>query len=357
MPAKSKKTASKSDRPTAAEFKRNVLKLDREILALIKKRSDEFRGYGKDGCQALNLSSLLAKYKGDVAEESVKAIFREIQSSCQALIQEDRAAYLGPEFSYSHLAAIEHLGQSCELIPASTIAAVFDAVVNNDVEFGIVPIENSTDGRIVDTLETFVSQSVKICGEIPIRIHHYLLGKCRRSEITEIQSKPQAISQCRGWLAKNVPNAKIVAASSTTAAAKNAATMKGVAAIASRQAGINYELKEIAAEIEDNKENTTRFAVIGKEVADRTGNDKTSLMFELNHEPGALADAMTIFKRNRLNLTWIESIPKKGSKNEYIFFVELEGHQSDLRVRRALESLEKKVKLCRVLGSYPRSRL
>jgi chorismate mutase/prephenate dehydratase len=195
---------------------------------------------------------------------------------------------------------------------------------------------------------------VKIRGEIPIRIHHYLLGNGRRSEIVEVQSKPQAISQCRGWLAKNLPNAKVTAASSTTAAAQNAVSQKGVAAIASRQAGVNYGLNVLAAEIEDNKENTTRFAVIGREIAARTGNDKTSLMFELQHEPGALADAMTIFKRNRLNLTWIESIPKKGSQNEYIFFVELEGHQTDLRVRRALESLEKKVRVSRVLGSYPR---
>jgi len=195
---------------------------------------------------------------------------------------------------------------------------------------------------------------VKICGEVPMPIHHNLLAKCSQAKVTEVHSKPQALSQCREWIAKNLPQARIVPTPSTTAAAQLAETQDGVAAIASEQAGVEYGLDVLAAAIEDNKQNVTRFAVIGREPAPRTGDDKTSFMFELRHEPGALADTMAIFKRNRLNLTWIESFPKQGSPNEYIFFVELLGHQSDLRVRRAFDSMQKKTVKLETLGSYPR---
>ena len=286
--------------------------------------------------------------------ETRAAIFRELANALQNTVARTRTkvAFLGPLHSYSHLATLEGFGASADLVPVRTIAAVFEEVSSGQVQAGVVPIENSTDGRIVDTLERLTRASVKICGEIPLPIHHNLLGIGKRSDVVEVCSKPQAISQCRGWLSEHLPDAKITAMSSTTAAAERAAKDSKVAAIASRQAGVEYGLKVLAKNIEDNKDNVTRFAVIGSDVAEKTGDDKTSLMFELAHQPGALADAMMIFKRKGLNLTWIESFPKPGSPNEYLFFVELLGHQSDLKIRKAVDLLGKKTVRLELLGSY-----
>jgi chorismate mutase/prephenate dehydratase len=276
-------------------------------------------------------------------------------SGSRALVQQLRVAYLGPKYSYSHLAAVHRFGESMDLAPVTTISAVFEEVNRHQANFGIVPIENSTDGRVVDTLDMFARLPVKICGEVKLRIHHYLLGKCTRDQIREVYSKPQAISQCRDWIAKHLPGVRTVEMTSTAAAAQLAVDRQGAAAIASLQAGKNYGLDTIAACIEDNRNNVTRFAVIGELAGERTGHDKTSLMFEIAHQPGALADTMAIFKRNTLNLTWIESFPITGSKSEYLFFVELEGHPKDLKVRRALASLQRKTVRMEVLGAYPKT--
>ena len=286
--------------------------------------------------------------------EHLAPVFRELDSATLSLVARTRVGYLGPEFSYSHLAAIAQFGQSIELIPIASIGGVFEAVNRGDATFGLVPIENSTDGRIVDTLDMFAKLPVKICGEIPIPIHHTLLASGELGEVREVQSKPQALSQCRNWLARNLPKARLVAASSTTAAAEAAAADPTIAAVASKQAGINYGLTILAENIEDSSDNVTRFAVIGLQPATRTGRDKTSLMFELAHAPGALADSMNIFKQNQLNLTWIESFPKKGSQNEYLFFVELEGHAEDEAVRKAIDELTATAERVEILGSYPR---
>lgn len=299
-----------------------------------------------------HLQKLTRKQNSSVPTETLQAIFQQLASAIEAGGQPQRVAFLGPLHSYSHLATLERFGAAAELVPVRTIAAVFEEVSSGQADAGVVPIENSTDGRIVDTLEMLTRASVRICGEIPLPIHHCLLGTGSRTDIQQVCSKPQAISQCRAWLAHHLPDAKIVSVSSTTAAAEMAAKDSSVAAIASVQAGVQYGLRVLAENIEDNQENVTRFAVIGPEPAKRTGHDKTSLMFELPHEPGALADAMMIFKKNRLNLTWIESFPKPGSPNEYFFFVELVGYQTDLRVRRAITALEKKCVRIEVLGSY-----
>ena len=181
----------------------------------------------------------------------------------------------------------------------------------------------------------FARLPVRICGEVQLRIHHNLLAKCPRAEVQEVFSKPQALSQCRDWLSKHLPWARVVEMNSTAAAAQLAAGKPGAAAIASREAAASYGLEVVAADIEDNKGNFTRFAIIGGEAAPRTGQDKTALMFEIPHRPGSLADVMGVFKRGRLNLTWIESFPLLGTPNEYLFFVELEGHHSEARVQRA----------------------
>ena len=215
-----------------------------------------------------------------------------------------------------------------------------------------MPLENSTDGRVSDTLESFATSRAKICGEIPLRIHHCLLGVGRQDELGIVHSKPQALSQCRNWLAKHLPTASLHSVGSTAEAAALARANPKMGAVASEKAAAHYELQILARNIEDNSENITRFAVIATAAAHRTGNDKTALLMEIAHQPGALADTMAVFKRNRLNMTWIESFPIPGSRGRYLFFVEFVGHQIDLRCRRAISALEKKSLRLEILGSY-----
>lgn len=290
---------------------------------------------------------------GPLHDNAMRAIFRELLSGVRELVRPTRVVYLGPEFSYSHLAAVERFGTSAELVPLPTIAAVFDALSRHQANVGVVPIENSTDGRVADTLDMFARLPLRICGEVQLRIHHCLLGKCSRSAVREVCSKPQALSQCRGWLARHLPEARLVETDSTAAAARLAAEKPGAAAIASRQAGVHYGLDVITRNIEDNRHNVTRFAVIGDQPPASTGNDKTSLMFAVPHEPGALADAMAIFKRHHLNLTFIESFPVPNTPNKYLFFVEFQGHPADRDAERALATLARKTVRLEVLGSYP----
>jgi chorismate mutase/prephenate dehydratase len=359
-------TKKKTSGGSIASVRKELQRLDRDLLKLISDRARAAQKLAKirqtDGTplydlteEQLTLGELLAQNKGPLSETAVRQIFREIAGTARTLIKPIRVAYLGPKYSYSHLAAIARFGDGPDLTPVATIKAVFESIHFHQVDYGIVPIENSTDGRIVDTLDMFARLPTRITGEIQLAIHHHLLGKCARGEVIEVYSKPQAISQCREWLAKNLPGAKQIEMTSTAIAAQIAADKPGAAAIASLEAGTHYGLAVIDGNIEDNKNNVTRFAVIGGETPHRTGKDKTALMFEIPHKPGALADSMLVFKRGRLNLTWIESFPMPNSKNEYLFFVELEGHQADSRVKKALDALRRKTARLEVLGSYARA--
>jgi len=298
---------------------------------------------------------------GPLRDDCLRAVFRELRSGIRSLWRRTRAVYLGPEYSYSHLAAVERFGSSAELVPVASITDVFTAVHRGQAQFGLVPMENSTDGRVADTLDMFARRTVTICGEVSLRIHHYLLGKCELRAVRSVYSKPQALSQCRSWLARQLPEAQVMETTSTAAAAQLAVEEPGAAAIASRQAGVNYGLDVIAPSIEDNPNNVTRFAVIGDGPRhEATGHDKTSLLFELPHRPGALADAMQIFKKSGLNLTWIESFPKPGdlgddspsTSTEYVFFVEFEGHRDQDAVVEALRGLGQRTDRLDVLGCY-----
>lgn len=291
----------------------------------------------------------------NLSKETLGSILKHISSACIQSHQVRSAAYLGPLHSYSHLAALKYFGDSTPLRPVASIRAVFESVARGDLPYGVVPIENSTDGRVVDTLGMFVHCEMNVCGEVLLPIHHNLLSRTQRQEIKEVHSKPQALSQCRDWLAKHLPNARLVEISSTAAAAELAAQKHGVAAVASIEAGRQYDLEVLDSNIEDNPNNVTRFAVLGTDRPEPTGQDKTSLLFELHHRPGALADSMSVFKAHSLNLTWIESFPTPESPNEYIFFVELAGHRSQAKVNHALSDLEKSVQRLTVLGSYPRA--
>jgi chorismate mutase/prephenate dehydratase len=337
--------------------------IDREILSAISRRGDIAKKIGQlklaDGKEVYDaqreagiLQDAVANNAGPLSHDAVRAIFRELISGTRALQQPIRVAYLGPEFTFSHLAAIERFGQSAELVPVGTIAAVFEEVERGQVQFGVVPMENSTDGRVSDTLDCFSRSHVRICGELPLRIHHCLLGGGARDRVQTVYSKPQPLSQCRNWLARHLPNADLHEVASTAEAARRAKDEPTSAAVASAQAGVNYGLPVLVPNIEDNPDNVTRFAIISTETSEPTGSDKTALMLEIVHRPGALADAMAIFKRNRLNMTWIESFPIPGSRGRYLFFIEFVGHQAEPRSRRAIDTLSKKSLRLEVLGSY-----
>lgn len=301
-------------------------------------------------------SSATEGFESEGLEPEVQRhLLRHVASACWRVTRPGTYAFLGPPDSYSHLAALGYFGEAANLLPVPSIGAVFDSVGRGDCVGGIVPIENSTDGRVVDTFGRLSKGEVSITGELQLAIHHQLLAMCDRDSITEVHSKPQAISQCRVWLANHLPKAKLIECSSTAAAAKLAATQTGIAAIASEAAGRRHGLRVIGANIEDSRDNVTRFAVLGHEQPAPTGQDKTTLLFQVAHQPGALADVMGIFKRHELNLTWIESFPQPGTKNEYFFVVEFPGHCQDAAVAKAIEDLQTATHHTHVLGSYCRA--
>jgi len=355
-----RRSSSESANPRGAAAE--LLALDRQLVELIQARGELAARLGKEletaydaaGEQAI-LDRVARVSQGPLPGAALQSIYREILSGCRTLTAPLKVAYLGPPYSYSHSAALERFGHSVEYVSVGTIPAVFEEISAKQSDYGLVPIENSTDGRIVDTLGMFHRLPVRICGEVPLRIHHCLLANCPRGEIREIHSKPQAISQCREWLAKHTPGVKLVENSSTTGAAELASRTPGIGAIAGRLAGTAYGLSIVAENIEDNPNNITRFAVLGHTSGASSGADKTALMMQLPHRPGSLADAMNTFKKAKLNLTWIESFPLPGTEKEYLFFVELEGHEADLKVRRALKNLIKRTVRLEVLGSYAKS--
>jgi chorismate mutase/prephenate dehydratase len=369
---KQKSTTRKSASPASsdggqshslASLREELDAIDREIVDAINRRGavaekigqlkqSEGQGIYDSKREASILQRAVENNAGPLADDAVRAVFRELISGTRAVQTPVRVAYLGPEFTFSHLASIQKFGQSAELVPVGTIAAVFEEVERGQAQFGVVPMENSTDGRISDTLDCFSRSPVHICGELPLRIHHCLLGTGERDSVRKIYSKPQPLSQCRNWLGRHMPKADLVEVASTAEAAKRAKEEPTSAAVASAQAGINYELPVLVPNIEDNPDNITRFAIIATTTAEGTGNDKTALMLEIAHKPGALADTMAIFKRSRLNMTWIESFPIPGSRGRYLFFIEYEGHQSEPASRRAIATLKKKSLRLEILGSY-----
>jgi chorismate mutase/prephenate dehydratase len=301
-----------------------------------------------------NVLEVNTKHGGPLLDVTIRAIYREIMSGSRAIQKVLKVAYLGPEYSFSHLAAVERFGQTVEFMGVGSIAAVFEEVDRGHVDFGVVPVENSSDGRVADSLDMFLRMPhLVICGEVRLRIHHHLMANCEQQEIRRVYSKPQALSQCRNWLSKNVPQALLKEVSSTADAARLAQMEPGAAAVASRQAAVAYGLRILFEDIEDSPHNETRFAVIGHQKCGKTGRDKTAIMFRIAHNPGSLVAALDVFKQNKINLTWIESFPAKASKYEYMFFVDFEGHADDPKVGRALKSLGDHVEEVTILGSFP----
>ena len=365
-----KKTASKpkssSRKKTPDQIQSAASKLDMEILKLINQRAKLSIAWieaHEDPRQVLfspqledeAINRMLAKNSGPLSTLAVSGVMRHILSGARRRVRMQRVAYLGPAFSYSHQASIERFGEAADLIPVSTIASVFEEVNRGHAEFGIVPIENSTDGRIVDTLDMFTRLPLRICGEVQLSVNHNLLARCARSQITEIYSKPQAFSQCRNWLNRHMPHARLHDVTSTSTAAQLARDKPGAAAIASGRAAVEYGLEVVAADVQDNKNNVTRFAIIGDHVPAPTGSDRTALLLQIPHKPGALSDALVAFKKNKVNLSWIESFPLRGPEAGYLFFLDFEGHQKEAKVKRTLDHLAKPAVRMEVLGSFPRS--
>ncbi len=303
------------------------------------------------------LERLTGINKGPMSAGTLRAIYREIMSGALSLEYPLRVAYLGPEATFTHLAAMSKFGRSVGYIAKSNTAEIFRDVCEGKVDYGCVPVENSTEGVVNNTLDMFVgTDDVMVCAEINMRIHHSLLSNCAQSGIRKIYAHAQTLSQCRCWLEENFRSVELVETSSNTKAAEFAAKEENAAAIASTLAAEVYGLNILCERIEDNVNNTTRFLVISrkKDFSKKTGNDKTSVCFSIKDRVGALYDCLLPFKEHELTLSMIESRPSKQKNWEYVFFIDLLGHIEDPQVSGALEQLRQMTGEMRILGSYPK---
>jgi chorismate mutase / prephenate dehydratase len=304
------------------------------------------------------LEAIAQRNSGPLTGAHVQRIFVEIISACTALEHPLRVAFLGPEYTYSHEAARMRFGSSAEFVAQASIPAVFAALDTGRADFGVVPVENSTEGSVTLTLDLLIDTPLVIIGEILLPIRHCLMSlDADPAAVRRILSHQQSIGQCRNYLGANFPHCELEAVASNTAAAQRAASEPGVAAIASEDAAKAYGLSVLARNIQDSAQNTTRFLVIGREPVGKSGADKTSALFAVRDRVGALNEALSIFARNGINISKIESRPLRSRPWEYLFFVDLEGHREDRRLARALAALERKALFLKVLGSYPEGRL
>ncbi len=338
--------------------------LDKEIIQLLNTRAlvtlDVARAKYKSGKsiyspererEVLRKISILSK--GPLSSKALEAIYREIMSSSLALEKPLKIAYMGPEASFSNLAALKRFGSQVNYVACGSIPDVFLEVERDIADYGVVPVENSIEGAVTHTLDMLVDSDLKICSQIILDVAHNLLANCRKEKIKRVYSNPQVLGQCRIWLQENLPGVEQIEVSSTTRASQIAAKEKNSAAIASLLAGEVYRLKVVARDIEDSPHNITRFFVVGKTEAGRTGHDKTSILFSIKDKVGALQDMLLPFKKYKINLTRIESRPSKKRAWDYYFFVDLEGHIQEPRIQKALSELENKCKFLKILGSYP----
>lgn len=352
---------------TPLEHLRHDLKeTDRKIVTLLNERADLSIKIGKlkaesglevyDAAQEAIIFEYLTRVNGEVLPEKyLKAIFREIISASRALQKPMTVAFLGPEATFSHLAAQSYFGSSTTFSPQTTIFHVFDEVERGNVQWGVVPVENSLEGSINLTLDRLIVTPLAIRAEIFLRISHCLLSPGERmDEITRVYSIPQVLAQCQGWLRANLPRSVLIEAESTAAAARRVREENDAAAIGSRLAAAYYGLHILAEGIEDNPSNTTRFLVIGEGESTMTGRDKTSILFGSPHTPGALYDALEPFAKRRINLMKIESYPVKERLWEYLFFVDFAGHSEDEEIKKCMDALRGKTTFLKIMGSYPR---
>ncbi len=353
------------------KVRRQIDSVDERIHALINERARLAQRVGisksQDGRtvdfykperEAQVLRMARERNAGPLSDEEILRLFREIMSACLAQQEPLKVAFLGPEGTFTQAAVLTHFGHSVRALPLVSIDEVFHEVEAGNADFGVVPIENSTEGTVNHTLDRFLTSPLKICGEVELRIHHFLMGSMNSlGRIVRICSHPQALAQCRAWLDDHLPNVEQVPVSSNAEGARRARDEKGTAAIAGDTAAEVYGLKVLAAEIEDRPDNTTRFLVLGRKLFAASGEDRTTLLLSVGRSdaPGALYRLLEPLAKHRVSMTRIESRPSRRKKWDYVFFVDIEGHSDDPHVSKALEALKKRSSLLRVLGSYPRA--
>jgi len=349
------------------DLRKEIDKVDRKIIELLGKRGEITSGIGdlkKSKKQPIYASdreshiyrTIAERNKGPLPDDSVKAVYREIMSACLSLEHPLVVAYLGPELTFTHQVSMKKFGSSVTYLSCDSITDVFGEVERGNADYGVVPIENSIEGAVSHTMDMFVGSPLLICSEIYLRIRHSLLSKARSiKSINTIYSNPQVFGQCRQWIEKNIPWAKLRDATSTAQAAKIASRHSKSACIASGLAAKRYELKVVVKSVEDSASNVTRFLIIGKNMGRPSGSDKTSIMFSVKDRPGVLHDMLSPFKKGRINLTKIESRPSKLRAWKYYFFVDMEGHCENKNVDKALKELKNRCDFVKVLGSYPKA--
>ena len=350
------------------ELREKIDKIDTQIIELLKERIKVAKEIGKIkeniGYESFDLlrekeilNKILKINQKVFPEDALKIIYSEIIKACRSVQQKIKVVYLGPEATFSHIAALNYFGTSAELVPVETITDVFEEVSSERVNFGVVPIENSIEGVVATTLDAIYEYGLKVCGEIYESISHHLMNQTGKIEdIKKVLSHPQAIAQCRKWLRKKLPSVPVETVPSTALAAKWAAVDESIGAIASLVAAKLYHLQIVAKNIEDIKGNSTRFWIIGKTEVQPTGDDKTSFLFSVADRPGALFDVLRCFAVRKINLTKIESRPSKDEPWKYVFFLDCEGHIKDEKIKECLEEMQNYCLQVIWLGSYPKGK-
>jgi len=348
------------------EHRKAIDKLDSQIVRLLNERTKHVLAIGEIKLKAGEeiyaphreravLQRNCRKNAGPITNDSLRAIYREIMSSALSLEKSMTVAYLGPEATFTHQAAIRRFGSSLRYSSQKTIADVFSEVSKNRADYGVVPIENSTEGVVTHTLDMFVDSDLNIVSQIVLPVQHCLLSNSPRARIKKLFAHPQALAQCRAWVQHNLPRVEIIETSSNARSAELAAREKETAAIAGILAAEKYKVEVLEQDIQDNAANATRFLVLGRQCSPATRNDRTSVMFSIADRVGALYSALSPFRRFRINMTKIESRPSKRNAWEYFFFVDCDGHVTDSKVAKALKDLAEQCSYVKVLGSYPNS--
>jgi len=366
-----KSTKAVEPKPALLAIRQQIDAVDVQIHELINARAKLAQQVGiskhKDGHtvdfyrperEAQVLRQALERNHGPLRDEEILRLFREIMSACLAQEQPLKVAFLGPEGTFTQSAVLKHFGHSVRALSLTSIDEVFQEVQAGTADFGVVPVENSSEGTVNNTLDRFLNTSLHICGEVELRVHHFLLGRMKGFEdVARICAHPQAIGQCRGWLDEHLPNVERVPVSSNAEGARRARDERGTAAIASDTAAEIYGLDVLAPKIEDSQDNTTRFLVLGRKLLRPSGADKTTLLLSPDDgdASGALLRLLEPLATHGVNMTRIESRPSRKRKWHYVFFIDVEGHAEDAKVAKALAALEKRASLFRVLGSYPRA--
>ncbi len=327
-----------------------------EAIAAVKRSARDDLDFYRPEREARILRRIMTNNPGPLSRETMTRLFREIMSACLALEARQRVSFLGPEGTYTHAAVLTHFGRGVELVPMIALSDVFREVEAGACQFGVVPIENSTEGIVSHTLDQFVQSPLKVCGEVLMRVHHHLLSNNSNiEEIRTVYAHQQALAQCRRWLDINLPKAERIPLSSNAEAARRAAQDKGIAALASDTAAELYGLNIFKRNIEDHPDNTTRFLIIGTKGVPPSGDDKTSLLVSTSNRPGALHRLLTPLALNDVSMTRIESRPSRCVNWEYVYFLDVEGHAEDEKVKTALAGLRQEADLFRILGAYPRA--